>query len=262
MTGIAPVVSLLVVVVLSLMVVRVATVALSLTGLSDQLARFQARSAFTGAGFTTDESEKVVQHPVRRRIIMLLMLLGNAGFITAISSLILSLTGTDNAAGLGGSIWFRLILLISGLLALWMLAHSRWVDQKVSDAISRALKRWTDMEVRDYAELLHLSSDFAVGELMVEADDWLADRSLADLKLRSEGVLVLGIEKPDGQYVGTPQSDYRLAVNDNLLLYGPRNVLANLDERRAGSRGNWEHHLAVEQQVKSKAETEQAQPAG
>ena len=81
------IISLLTVLVLSLLVVRVATVALTLTGLSKQLARFQARSAFTGSGFTTTESEKVVHHPVRRRIIMLLMLLGNAGIVTAMSSL-------------------------------------------------------------------------------------------------------------------------------------------------------------------------------
>jgi len=37
-----------------------------------------------------NESERVVNHPVRRRIIMLLMLTGNAGVVTAVSSLILT----------------------------------------------------------------------------------------------------------------------------------------------------------------------------
>jgi len=45
---------------------------------------------FTGVGFTTSESEKVVSHPVRRRILLMLMLLGNAGIVTAVSSLIVS----------------------------------------------------------------------------------------------------------------------------------------------------------------------------
>ena len=35
------------------------------TGTSSELARFQARSAFTGVGFTTSEAESVVLHPVR-----------------------------------------------------------------------------------------------------------------------------------------------------------------------------------------------------
>ena len=71
--------SLLVVVLISLIVTRVATVALVSTGLSREMARFQARSAFTGTGFTTQEAESVVNHPVRRRIVMALMLAGNAG---------------------------------------------------------------------------------------------------------------------------------------------------------------------------------------
>ena len=49
--------SLLLVVTLSIVVTRVAAVALRHTGLARQTARFQARSAFSGAGFTTNESD-------------------------------------------------------------------------------------------------------------------------------------------------------------------------------------------------------------
>ena len=45
------VVTLLLVLVLSILITRVATVALTHTGLSRQTARFQARSALTGVGF-------------------------------------------------------------------------------------------------------------------------------------------------------------------------------------------------------------------
>ena len=61
--GVTAVASLLVVIVISLMVTRMATIALTATGLSRESARFQARSAFSGAGFTTSESEAVVRHP-------------------------------------------------------------------------------------------------------------------------------------------------------------------------------------------------------
>jgi Trk-type K+ transport system membrane component len=77
--------SLLVILILSFLFTRLATVALSLTGVSYELARLQAVSAFTGVGFTTREPEHVVHHPVRRRILIALMVLGNAGIVTAIS---------------------------------------------------------------------------------------------------------------------------------------------------------------------------------
>jgi uncharacterized membrane protein HdeD (DUF308 family) len=59
----------------SVIIVRVAAIMLKSTGLSQDVARFQARSAFTGTGFTTRESEAIINHPVRRRIILALMLI-------------------------------------------------------------------------------------------------------------------------------------------------------------------------------------------
>ncbi len=252
-----PLISLIVVVLVSMIVVRIASVALTLTGLSNELARFQARSAFSGTGFSTTESEKVVRHPVRRRIIMLLMLLGNAGIVTAMSSLILSFIGTQQATGITGSIWFRITCLLSSLSVLWMFAHSQWIDRKLSRFIRWALKRWTSLEVRDYAGLLHLTGDYVVLELNVEADDWLANQALTDLKLADEGVLVLGIEKANGNYLGAPRGKTILDEDDTLLLYGRQEVIANLDERRSGASGNWEHHKAIGKQIQIEREEEE-----
>ena len=84
------VITLLTVLTLSVIVTRIATVALLHTGLSREAAQFQARSAFTGVGFTTTEAESVVNHPVRRRVVMLLMLVGNAGIVSVIASLLLT----------------------------------------------------------------------------------------------------------------------------------------------------------------------------
>ena len=61
------IISLLLIVALSLIVTRTAAVALTYTGLSQQAASFQARSAFTGVGYTTSEAESLVNHPVRRQ---------------------------------------------------------------------------------------------------------------------------------------------------------------------------------------------------
>ena len=79
-----PLISLMIIILFSIIVVRIGTVALEMTGLSREVARFQAQSAFTGTGFTTAESEHVVSHPARRRIIRILIFIGNAGVISAI----------------------------------------------------------------------------------------------------------------------------------------------------------------------------------
>src|SRR4051812_19806977 len=160
-------ISVLVIVFMSLLITRVATVALSLTGMSRESARFQARSALSGVGFTTSEAESVVNHPVRRRIVQMLMLLGSAGIVTAVASLMLSFGGASNGQRLS-----RTVVLAAGLALVIALARSAWVDKQLVRVISRVL-RWRGFHVRDYGRLLQLEGDWAVAELVVEDDDWI-----------------------------------------------------------------------------------------
>lgn len=232
----------LIVVSLSIFVTKVATIALAHTGLSRESARFQARSAFTGVGFTTSEAEQTVNHPVRRRIIMTLMLLGNAGIITIVASLILGFVNRQ-ADGPG---WLpRIAVLLGGMIVLWALANSRWVDRGMNRLIKLALRRWTTLDVADYAELLHLRGDFRVGELRVEPGDWMEGETLQDLELRDEGVNVLGIERADGTFVGTPRGRTRLEAGDVLIVYGCSDNIVQLDERSDDWLAEREHEKAV-----------------
>jgi len=241
------VLSLLLVLVLSLLVTRVATVALTYTGLSRASARFQARSAFTGAGFTTEESEKVVRHPVRRRIVLTLMLLGNAGIVAAISALILAFVGDGQ-----GPLALKVALLVAGVGALWAVANSQWVDRYLSRLIARMLDRFTQLDTRDYAGLLHLGGEYMVSELRIQKGDWLAERPLGELELREEGVLVLAVERSDGTFVGVPDGATRFEPGDNVVLYGRVPALEDLDRRRAGAQGRERHRRAVSEQKRER----------
>src|SRR5947209_8495410 len=116
-------IAILLTIAVSLLITRVGTSALVHTGLSRPVARFQARSAFFGVGFTTSESEAVVNHPVRRRIILWLVLLGNAGIVTVLASVVLSARG--------GFTPVRVVTLAAGLVALALLARSRMLERAI-----------------------------------------------------------------------------------------------------------------------------------
>ena len=235
-------ISLLVVVALGLLITRIGTVALTFTGLSRELARFQARSAFIGVGFTTSESERVLDHPVRRRIIMFLMLLGNAGFIAAISTLL----PVFISAGQGPSTFLmKLLWLTSGLLLIWAISISSWVDRRLSQIIEWALKRWTKLEVWDYPDLLQLGSGYSVCEMTVGVGDWVEDKSLAEVRLGDEGVQVLGIRRANGDYVGAPIGSTYFRAGDQLVVYGKTEQVAELDRRPAGTGGDQAHEERV-----------------
>lgn len=246
------IISLLVVLILSVLITRIATVALTHTGLSKESARFQARSAFTGVGFTTTESEKVVAHPVRRRILLILMLLGNVGIVTAMSSLVVTFIGVGE-----GNSAIKAAFLLGGLVALWLAASSSLVDQHLSRMIDRALKKYTRIDAKDYASLLNLAGEYRVTELKVRSDSWMAQKDLSQIQLREEGILVLGISKKNGKYIGAPRGKTRIDSGDVLVLYGRKSALDNLDQRVTGPEGNKEHEkAAMEQKRVSRKEQE------
>ena len=131
---------------------------------------------------------------------MALMLAGNVGIVTAIASLMNGVLRTADAE----EVTLRALLLVGGLLSVYLLAQSEAVDRRLTDWSSRVLNRYTDLDVRDYAGLLHVAGEYSVKELLARPGGWLAGRTLGDLRLRDEGVTVLGIVRQDDSYEGAP----------------------------------------------------------
>jgi hypothetical protein len=217
---------------------RFATIALSLTGMSREEARFQARAAMSGVGLTTRTPDDIVAHPIRRRIVFTLMIVGSAGIVTAIASLVLSFRGGTTGARLT-----RAGVLIAALLILWLLSRTPPVDRALSRAIGWVLHR-QGFATRDYATVLDLSGDYAVAELRVHDGDWVANRSLRDLRLRDEGVVVMGVHRA-GTYVGAPGPDTMIEPEDTLVLYGREARIAELDRRSGDHSGEDAHKRAT-----------------
>ena len=157
------VISLLVTLALSMLVTRIGSVALTLTGMSREVARFQSRSAYSGCGYTTREAEQSVAHPVRRQIIMTLMLVGHLGVATVAGTVVVSVMATSQEQNWGQTI----ALLCAGLVVLMTIAQSKWIENRMNVGIQWALKKWTKLDTRDYVSLLQLTTDYAVSELNV-----------------------------------------------------------------------------------------------
>ena len=248
--------TLLVVVTVTLIVNRVGAIALTATGVSTEVAHFQARSALTGVGFTTSESDLIVNHPVRRRIVLSLMLVGNAGLVTIIATVVVGFAGEGDAGG----VLARVGTLVSGLLLILLAARSRFIDRILSRLITAALRRFTRLELRDYVQLLDLASNYAVAELGVEADSWVAEHQLADLHLPAEGVLVLGIRRSDGTFIGAPRGHTAVHQHDTLVVYGFADVLEDLGTRKVGMEGDRAHIQHVSEIAERQAEEEATDP--
>lgn len=247
------VITLILILSISVLVTKVATMALVHTGLSKEVAKFQARSAFTGTGFTTNETNMVVNHPVRRRIILLLMLLGNVGIISVLASLILAFVGDGEETT---NQLIDLLVLASGVVVLWILASSKVVDHWLSKLINRFLRKYTSLSVKDYASLLHLTSDYEISEIHAAKHQWITNKPLQQLQLRKEGINLIGIERKDGSFIGMPDGETVIKDGDLLIVFGLKKNIQSLTERKKGVNASIEHNQAVKENQQKREEEE------
>jgi hypothetical protein len=174
------------------------------------------------------------------------MLLGNVGVATVAATIMVSFMNTSAATTQQRT--GILAMLAAGLVLLWVIFNSRWIERHMNRMIAWMLKNFTDLDVRDYVSLLELSSGYAVSEMLVEPKDWLSEKSLAALRLSDEGILILGIRPENGKFLGTPRGEDKIHPGDTLIVYGHLDDIARLDQRRAGRAGDKEHKNAVEEQ--------------
>ena len=217
--------SLLIVIALSFLVVRIGTIALTMTGLSEEVARFQSLSAFSGAGFTTSEAENITNETARRRVVSLLIRAGSVGAVSAIATTMLTFADS------GPNTALRILLLAVGAGGILLIARSERLNKWATPIIRRGLQRFTDLELRDYAAILRLHQDVQISRVEVEENSWLADRCLNDLELDAEGVTVLGIERRDGNFRAAPSSTTRLHAGDWIIVYGKAGRLQEIQNR-------------------------------
>lgn len=245
------VLSLLMVAVLFITAARVATIALVGTGMATESASFQARSALMGVGFTTAEAESVINHPVRRKIILWLMTFGNAGIITGVTSLLLGFVNAETDQAI-----LRALILVIGLILLVILTRSRLLERALTRLTRWALSRFTSLETRDFAAMLRFSHDYGIIELQAEDGDWLIDRPLSLLGLPEEGVVILGLHRRNGDFFGAPTGHTTIHSGDTVIAYGRLDHLEELDQRHRGFTGDRAHREAVREQHEIVAELE------
>ncbi|MBU1726721.1 MAG: TrkA C-terminal domain-containing protein [Candidatus Omnitrophica bacterium] len=209
--------SLLIIILLSIISVRIGAIALELTGLSPEIASFQAQSAFSGVGFTTQESETIVTHPLRRRIIRILIMMGSAGVTTSMATLVLAFVGET-----GRDLLNRVIILFFGILIVFLFSRSKHIYVLMRNIISKALEKWTSLRIFDYEQLLGLSEGYSISRITVHSDSWLVGKKLSDLKLNKEHILILAIYRKEHKreaFIGTPSGETEIKGRDVLICY-------------------------------------------
>lgn len=213
---------LLMAILISFVIVRIGAFALHLTGMEPGVASFQALSAFSGTGFTTRESERVVSHRSRRQIISILIILGNAGLVTIVATLVASFTQ------LTGYSWFfiRLGIIVAGILLLYRIIIRSKVANSLLERLRKPLMRRIAVEAPPYEEILHIGGKWSVNLVTIGKNSRHIGLSLGELAATMEDMDFLGIDRT-GVFISRPRTHEKIEVGDRLLVYGSEKAMKN-----------------------------------
>ena len=209
-----PVVLLLVVILVSFVVVRIGAVALELTGMPWENAKFQALSAFSNAGFTTKAAEEIVQHPLRRKIAGYLIILGNAGLVTTIGTFASSLVAPraiESLMNVGA-------IVIGAVFVAW-LSRRPAVTRKIRILGERYLGNAFRPPAPSAVEMLRLDKGYRLSKIRLHPESPVVGKKLAELQLNRDLIQVLSIERGD-DFLPTPGGDEKLVGGDLIVIYG------------------------------------------
>lgn len=206
--------SLLLILGISFFLIRLAGVALKLTGMPEQNARFQAVSALTGTGFTTTEAEMIVNYPIRRKIIAWLMILGNLGVVSVLSTLMISFVRTDANAT---AIFTQLAWIIGVIFVFFIIMLNSTVDRIMCGAIGVLLKKFTFLGGRHYQKILQLGEGLSVSE-----HQFFAEESLPANKVQNDfdGFEILAVRRSSGTTEQFKSEIAPIRPGDTLILFG------------------------------------------
>jgi hypothetical protein len=170
------------------------------------------------------------------------MLVGNAGIVTVMSSLILTFVLPETLA----SKLYGLLIIVVGLSTLWWAVHSDWVDRSLSKVIDKMLRKYTDLDMNDYAAVPHLKDSFKIIEASVDNNGWMCHRTLQELNLREEGITILGVDRKGSGYYGSPSGVFKLLPGDIITIYGKSEGISSLYNRKKDFYADLEHEKFVE----------------
>lgn len=218
-------------------VVRIGAAAFELTGLNPDQAHFQALSAFTCTGFTTREAELIVSHKQRRQIASTLMILGNAGIVTLIATLVNTIRPDQTSVilipGLGKNIpvFLAPYINLSIILVLLFLIYRAFRSSRLSHILMQKVQqKMVDKKFIQpvcFEELLLNAKGYGISQVEITGNNPLEGKTLSESKLRENDILVLSVERGDEHFIN-PSPGTKFAPGDKLVCFGRLDSIRNV----------------------------------
>ncbi|WP_300261053.1 TrkA C-terminal domain-containing protein [Clostridium sp.] len=196
-----------------LMIVDFFAILFRLTGVPIEKARFQVTSLLTGTGFTTKESEIIVQHPTRRKLAIWLMGFSYASTATIISFAVNIITSSVIDVGS--------IAIIVLFIIFILFFHKSSLLEKFENKIEKFIlksKIWNKINSK-YLTLITNTKGFGVYEIYLSNKATIIGKSIRESDLKENEIEVLNIDKGD-KLINFPTPEYIFEIYDKVTVYG------------------------------------------
>ncbi|MBA3051482.1 MAG: TrkA C-terminal domain-containing protein [Candidatus Omnitrophota bacterium] len=220
----------IVVVMVSFIIVRIGAIAFQLTGLEWSLAKFQALSCFSGTGFTTRESELITSHPQRRRIASILIVLGNAGFVTLIATFANSLRPNLSLTGLQipylnliipNSILslVNLLIIVAAIYFSFRLFTNNRFTRKLTVYLRAKIIKRKIIKPVSFTEFMLMTGGYGITQIEPGEKSSILGKTIADSGLRDFDILILAVER-GGDFIPNPPAKTKILLGDKITCFG------------------------------------------
>jgi hypothetical protein len=192
-------------------VIEINTTIFVMTGLDKKIAKFQVISMLTGTGFTTGESELIIDHPVRRKLGAFLILFGAfslAVIISAISNLL-----SDNFYTL------EIGYIAAGLIVLLAVLKMPSVQHHFSEKLKRELKEHYELADLPISDVLLMNDEDEVREVSIGEDSPFSGKTFIELIGDEDDIMLLFIKRGDLK-IRSKSYQTKLEPGDKIILYG------------------------------------------
>lgn len=196
-----------------IVVVNICSILLRLTGMPIKKARFQVVSLLTSTGFTTRESEMVVQHPVRRKIASWLMIVSYVSTATFISFFVTMIS--DTVTGIG------FFVVIAALVTTnFVLRRTKTIERlelKLENVVLKS-KIWEKLNSENLT-LITNTKGYGIYQIYLPKNSKIIGKSILESGLKDLEIEVLNIDKGD-KFIKFATPDYIFEVFDRVTVYG------------------------------------------
>ncbi|WP_416729322.1 TrkA C-terminal domain-containing protein [Fictibacillus sp. JL2B1089] len=197
-------------------VIEINVLLFTLTGLKKEIARFQVISMFTATGFTTGESELILEHPVRRRLSTFLILFGVFSLAVIISSISNILSDEFRSIELG--------IIILALISLYLILSIPKLKKYMKKTFESHMEKSYNLADLPLRDVMYFEEDDVIVELPIHKDSKIMGKKLKDVIQVDDDLLVLFIKRGD---VTVRKDSYTTEIQegDMLFLYGHQSSL-------------------------------------